>query len=60
VAFFSSSSAFSSAEVDGEVEEVVKESGRRERTFALRFCSQGVRDDVDVAGGEGEVVVRSI
>jgi hypothetical protein len=29
-------------------------------TFSVRFLNHGVRDDVAVEGGEGEVVVRSI
>lgn len=35
-------------------------SGSRARTFSLRFDSQGVREEVAVGGGEGEVVVRRI
>lgn len=35
-------------------------SGSRATTFSVRFLNHGVRDDVDVEGGEGEVVVRSI
>jgi hypothetical protein len=29
-------------------------------TFSVRFLNHGVMEDVDVEGGEGEVVVRSI
>jgi len=29
-------------------------------TFSVRFLNHGVREDVAVEGGEGEVVVRSI
>lgn len=32
-------------------------SGSRARTFSPRFDSQGVREEVAVDGGEGEVVV---
>jgi hypothetical protein len=35
-------------------------SGSRATTFSVRFLNHGVREDVDVEGGEGEVVVRSI
>lgn len=35
-------------------------SGSKARTLSVRFLNHGVRDDVDVEGGEGEVVVKSI
>ena len=35
-------------------------SGSRAMTFSVRFLNHGVMEDVDVEGGEGEVVVRSI
>lgn len=35
-------------------------SGSRAMTFSVRSLNHGVREDVAVEGGEGEVVVRSI